>query len=286
MNYWSSPSADGQQGSVDRSSNQSMRQNNQNQTGQNQTRNWQSSQNQGGMDSATANNRQMAQNQMNRSGASANRNQNRRTAGNQGNQQQAQQQAMSANQNQRSAQNQTGQTTTDAQGNVYTLVARTYISTLAPPAVMRPDQLRGATVVDGLGDDLGEIDKLIVDLDRGYVAYALVEEGAFLGMGGNYRPVPMQALRWQEGETFVLPIEREQLSKMPSLINNDLPANVRRRHVERLYQSYGAQPYWQQARMGANGGMNADRSGSQSGMNAQSGMNRNKNQGSTERSDN
>ncbi|MBU2532912.1 MAG: PRC-barrel domain-containing protein [Alphaproteobacteria bacterium] len=141
----------------------------------------------------------------------------------------------------------TAQGTSADDGQTYTLVARTYITALAPPAVMRPEQIRGATVANREGDEIGSIESLMIDMDRGYVAYALISEGGFLGIGENYRPVPIQALSWRQGEQFVLPMSNEQLRSMPNLRDNETPTTVRRSHVERLYDSYQTQPYWQQA---------------------------------------
>ena len=245
-NFWSPVAANGndQQMNNQQSGNQQSRnqQSGNQQSGNRQSRNQQSGNQQ--WDSDRAGNRQ-ARNQDSGNQDLGNRQFDNRQASNQssdGEQQSGNRQSR----NQQSGNQQSGNQQVDS-NQVYTLVARTYITALAPPAVMRPDQLRGATVSNRDGDEVGTIDKLIVDLKRGYVAYALISEGGFLGIGENWRPVPVQALTWQEGELFMLPVSSEQLKSMPSLKDNELPGNVRRKDVESLFNSYSTEPYWQQA---------------------------------------
>ncbi|MEZ5842364.1 MAG: PRC-barrel domain-containing protein [Hyphomicrobiaceae bacterium] len=128
----------------------------------------------------------------------------------------------------------------------YTLVGRSYITALAPPTVMRPDQIRGATVNNRDGEEVGSLERLVIDMDRGYVAYAIISEGGFLGMGEEYRPIPLQALQWERGESFMLPRSADQLRQMPKLREFEMPSTVRRTDVERLYASYDVTPYWEQ----------------------------------------
>ena len=117
---------------------------------------------------------------------------------------------------------------------------------LAPPALMSPTEIRGATVSARNGDDIGDIDRVMVDTARGQVPYVLVGRGGFLGMGEEWVPVPFQALSWSAGnEGFVLNANEDQLKRMQSLPKQDLPAQVRTSDLKRLYDSFGVTPYWQ-----------------------------------------
>src|SRR6185369_10995763 len=65
-------------------------------------------------------------------------------------------------------------------------------------------------VVDSDGDVLGSISDLILDLERGCVAYAVLSTGGFMGMGERMFAVPWRALR-PVGQQFVLDCKRAEL---------------------------------------------------------------------------
>ncbi|NYZ11438.1 PRC-barrel domain-containing protein [Azospirillum sp. RWY-5-1] len=185
--------------------------------------------------------------QADQSQAGGNRTANNQTANNQGSQPQDQTvQGRNAQQAQsQQAQSQQGQGQ-QGQGHPAILVGREYITLLAPPALMSPDEIRGATVAGRNGDDIGDIDRVMVDTRRGRIPYVLVGRGGFLGMGEEWIPVPFQALSWSAGdEGFVLNANEEQLKRMQSLPKQDLPAQVRTSDLKKLYDNFGVTPYWQ-----------------------------------------
>ena len=62
-----------------------------------------------------------------------------------------------------------------------------------------PDFLSASTikkdrVVNGAGENLGKIEELMIDLQDGKVAYAVVSHGGFLGIGNNYFLFPGRLL--------------------------------------------------------------------------------------------
>lgn len=64
------------------------------------------------------------------------------------------------------------------------LIARDAVTVLAPPLFMSGSDIQGTTVVDKKGEELGSVDQVMIDMNRGKVAYVLLERGGFLGMGG------------------------------------------------------------------------------------------------------
>jgi sporulation protein YlmC with PRC-barrel domain len=126
------------------------------------------------------------------------------------------------------------------------IVGRQLISVLGPPAFRLDSQLRGATVKASDGSELGSIDQLMIDTERGRVAYALVASGGFLGIGDEWRPVPLQALDWRKGEEYELDVAKDKISKMQALSTESVPTRVRRTDVEQLYSQYQLTPYWQE----------------------------------------
>src|ERR1039458_3479501 len=67
------------------------------------------------------------------------------------------------------------------------------------PTVLAADTLTGDKVVNRQKEDLGKIDHLMIDLETGRIAYAVLSFGGFLGMGDKLFAIPWSALalrRW------------------------------------------------------------------------------------------
>ena len=53
---------------------------------------------------------------------------------------------------------------------------------------------RDSDIYDSKGQDIGELDETVIDVNRGQVAYILVSHGGFLGMDENLYVTPIEAL--------------------------------------------------------------------------------------------
>lgn len=68
------------------------------------------------------------------------------------------------------------------------------------------------------GDDLGEIEQLIFNLDDGQAVYAVADVGGFLGIGENSIAIPWDQLQInQDEEIFILPVSEETLADAPTI---------------------------------------------------------------------
>lgn len=66
------------------------------------------------------------------------------------------------------------------------------------------------------GDNLGKIENLMVNLEDGRVEYAVIEMGAFLGIGGKLFAVPFNELHIDPvKEIFILNRNKEYLKNIP-----------------------------------------------------------------------
>ena len=76
------------------------------------------------------------------------------------------------------------------------------------------DQVLGSRVVNAEGQEVGEIEDLV--LDQNQIAYAVVSVGGLLGMGEKRVAVPLDDLQLGEGETYLMSsATQEQLEQMP-----------------------------------------------------------------------
>jgi sporulation protein YlmC with PRC-barrel domain len=129
--------------------------------------------------------------------------------------------------------------------NQLMLVGRELITTLVTSPLRTSSQVKGATVETSDGSEAGEIDRLVVDVERGKVAYALVAKGGFLGIGEEWRAVPLAALKLSGQDTYALNQSQSNLETMPKLTRDELPSRIRQGDLKRLYQAYNVDPYWQ-----------------------------------------
>jgi sporulation protein YlmC with PRC-barrel domain len=164
--------------------------------------------------------------------------------GDQSGTQQAGQQTANAAQSVEQPGQQNSQQKAPAGGKTYTLVGKSYITTLGPPLVQTQQQLAGATVMDNQGENIGEIADLVMDADRGVVALALVEHGGFLGIGGQYTALPYQAMTLVDQARFRIDKDKRQLNEAGQKASFQSTDQLDGDKVQQIYQAYDADPYW------------------------------------------
>ena len=75
-------------------------------------------------------------------------------------------------------------------------------------------KVEGTAVYNAAGENLGEIDDLMIDKLSGKVAYAIMSfGGGFLGiMGNQYHPLPWSVLKYDTGRGgYVVNLDKQQL---------------------------------------------------------------------------
>jgi sporulation protein YlmC with PRC-barrel domain len=100
-------------------------------------------------------------------------------------------------------------------------------------------------VVNGVGENLGHIEDLMIDLDRGCIAYAVLSFGGVLGIGDKLFAVPWSALDLDtEEEQFILDVSQERLENAPGFDKDDWPGVYDREKMTRIYKYYDQEVYW------------------------------------------
>ncbi len=113
------------------------------------------------------------------------------------------------------------------------------------PEVMAADTLQGDKVMNHQGDDLGTIEDIMIDVQRGRVAYAVMSCGGFLGMGEKLFAIPWNALTLDASRhCFVLDADRERFEKAPGFDKDHWPSMADNSWATQVHDFYGVRPYW------------------------------------------
>ena len=111
--------------------------------------------------------------------------------------------------------------------------------------IMAADTLTGDKVVNVQKEDLGKIEHLMIDLESGRIAYAVLSFGGFLGMGDKLFAIPWSALSVDTVEhRFVLNVDKALLKEAPGFDKEHWPNMADRSWGAKVCTYYGAQPYW------------------------------------------
>ncbi|MGW5053866.1 PRC-barrel domain-containing protein [Actinokineospora sp. NPDC004072] len=103
------------------------------------------------------------------------------------------------------------------------------------------DDVRGRTVVDRNGDELGDVDGLVIDHDERRVRFLEVASGGFLGIGKQKVLVPVDAVTAVGESEIRIDQDRERVAGAP-VYDPDL--TVDQRYADDLYGYYGYVPFW------------------------------------------
>lgn len=121
-------------------------------------------------------------------------------------------------------------------------------------ALLREDkQLVGATKASDLigkevtnlqGKNLGEIKDLVINWrSGGYIEYAVLSFGGFLGLGDKYFAVPWEVMALSgDKEQFILNVKEERLKNAPGFDKDNWPDMSRPEWALVVYQFYGLDP--------------------------------------------
>jgi sporulation protein YlmC with PRC-barrel domain len=114
------------------------------------------------------------------------------------------------------------------------------------PTIMAASTLEGDAVVNAEGDDLGNIEEIMLDVPRGRVAYAVLSFGGFLGLGDKLFAIPWNALTLDtERKCFVLDVDKDRLKKAPGFDKDRWPSMADPRWASDIHTYYGSRPYWE-----------------------------------------
>jgi sporulation protein YlmC with PRC-barrel domain len=108
--------------------------------------------------------------------------------------------------------------------------------------VAQPSQdVRGRKVVDRAGEDLGEVDDLLIDGEEKRVRFLHVASGGFLGLGESKSMIPVDAISSIDEDKVHLDKTREDVAKAPPY---DPELTIDAGYWNGVYGYYGYAPFW------------------------------------------
>jgi sporulation protein YlmC with PRC-barrel domain len=129
------------------------------------------------------------------------------------------------------------------------------------PALMGADTLLGEDVVNTHNEKLGDIKEIMLDMNTGQVAYAVLAFHGFMGIGEKLFAVPWRALHLDTvGKRFILNVDKERLKEAPGFNKDDWPDMADMGWASQVHTFYGTDP-----RQGGTGSANASAGAGASG---------------------
>jgi len=107
------------------------------------------------------------------------------------------------------------------------------------------DKVEGTPVYRSSGDRVGQIERVMLDKLSGKVAYAVMSFGGFMGIGEDYYPLPWSLLTYNPRlEGYEVNVSEQQLKGAPKYSKHDSWDWSDRARGEKVYNYYGAAPFW------------------------------------------
>lgn len=125
---------------------------------------------------------------------------------------------------------------------------RTGLNHEGPSANLPVERLTASSIIgdkveNPQGENLGKIDNLMVNLSSGKVEYAVVEFGAFLGIGGKLFAIPFEELILDPNrQLFVLNRDKEYLQQSPGFDKSHWPATNDHSYFNDVNNYWGPSP--------------------------------------------
>ena len=113
-----------------------------------------------------------------------------------------------------------------------------------PMKYRRLTQIIGLNVKDYRGDQIGEIENVMIDADHAHVAYAIIGHGGFLKVGEKLTPVPWSAVQISpQNEVARVSTDRQTLDRL-AISEDQLTRLSDPTFSSQLARDFGQEPYW------------------------------------------
>ncbi len=101
--------------------------------------------------------------------------------------------------------------------------------------------IKGSKVIHVKKEHLGKIEEVMIDVEMGRIAYAVLPFGGFLGIGNKLFAIPWEALE-SNGRDYILKIDKSVMEKTKGFDKEEL--SLTRHELAKVYAHFRIQPYW------------------------------------------
>lgn len=114
------------------------------------------------------------------------------------------------------------------------------------PQLMLADTLAGNKVVNLEDENLGKIDGIMLDVQSGHIAYAVLSVGGLFGLGDRLFAIPWSALTLDvQNKRFILDADEERLKNAPGFDKDRWPSMADNSWALQVHTYYNRRPYWE-----------------------------------------
>ncbi len=85
---------------------------------------------------------------------------------------------------------------------------------------IRLSKLMDANVASKSGENLGQLEDLVINPQTGKIEFAVLGRGGFLGLGEKYVPIPWKAIQVSSEKQFTLNVDKAKLKTAPTTDKN------------------------------------------------------------------
>lgn len=105
--------------------------------------------------------------------------------------------------------------------------------------------LKGDSVKNIEGKDIGKVEEIMIELDTGRVAYVVLSTGGLLGLGDKFFALPWSMIAVDlENQEVVADIDKETIDNAPGFDKDEWPDPTDLAWLNEVYDYYDAEPFW------------------------------------------
>jgi len=109
--------------------------------------------------------------------------------------------------------------------------------------VVRSEDVVGTTVRNLKGEDLGDVEAVMLDKVQGCVSYVVLSFGGFLGMGDKLFAMPWDIFTYDSSQDcFVIDVDKTKLEHSPGFDKDHWPDMSSNQWSQNIHDYYGTQP--------------------------------------------
>jgi sporulation protein YlmC with PRC-barrel domain len=109
-------------------------------------------------------------------------------------------------------------------------------------SLISADKVHGTDIYNRNGDNLGEVENVMIDKHTGKVAYAVVTFGGFLGIGAERRALPWSVLTYDVDKGGYVVAAADDVLRQAPLYGPEAERDPE--WGNRVHGLFGVPPYW------------------------------------------